>query len=236
MGDRGEAAGADVAFRPLSPARTHRTGMATTNTRRRTVGSYSSGPRHRLLRPPGLLGRDQPDLCACGAWPDIQPGGESAGWAPQRMQVVEARADEFGDVVDPGPFCDAAHLFRRLPASSARTVLLHGDFHCRSLLLSGRARLAIDLPRRPAIRRTTCRCSSSTTCTSTTHTAALRPHCCDTDPLEWPRLGARGEARIALPVMTCWPAQLFDGPVPDPMEPGRGRSPRSCKSPSPNLA
>ncbi|WP_277875097.1 aminoglycoside phosphotransferase family protein [Kribbella antiqua] len=64
--------------------------------------------------------------------------------AVQRARVMEARADQFGDVVDPGPFREAAQLFTSLLASSARTVLLHGDFHRRNVLLSGRGWLAID--------------------------------------------------------------------------------------------
>jgi len=61
----------------------------------------------------------------------------------QRAQVMEGRADQFADVVDPGPFREAAQLFTSLPASAAR-VLLHGDFHRRNVLLSGRGWLAID--------------------------------------------------------------------------------------------
>jgi streptomycin 6-kinase len=64
--------------------------------------------------------------------------------AVQRARVMEARADQFGDVVDPGPFREAAQLFTSLPTSSARTVLLHGDFHRRNVLLSRRGWLAID--------------------------------------------------------------------------------------------
>ena len=64
--------------------------------------------------------------------------------AAQRAQVMEARADRFGDVVDPGAFREAAQMFRSLPASSARGVLLHGDFHRRNVLLSRRGWLAID--------------------------------------------------------------------------------------------
>jgi streptomycin 6-kinase len=64
--------------------------------------------------------------------------------AVQRALVMEARADQFGDVVDPGPFREAARLFTSLPTSSARAVLLHGDFHRRNLLLSERGWLAID--------------------------------------------------------------------------------------------
>lgn len=61
-----------------------------------------------------------------------------------RAQVMEGRADQFGDVVDPGPFREAAQLFTSLPGSSTQAVLLHGDFHRRNVLLSGRGWLAID--------------------------------------------------------------------------------------------
>lgn len=72
-------------------------------------------------------------------------GGQSlAEAASQRAQVLEARADQFGDVVDPGPFREAAELFTSLPASATRTVMLHGDFHRRNVLLSERGWLAID--------------------------------------------------------------------------------------------
>jgi len=71
----------------------------------------------------------------------LEPLAEAS--AP-RAQVMEARADQFGDVVDPGPFREAAQLFTSLPASSPRAVLLHGDFHRRNVLLSGRGWLAID--------------------------------------------------------------------------------------------
>lgn len=71
----------------------------------------------------------------------LEPLAEASA---QRALVMEARADEFGDVVDPGPFREAARLFTSLPTSSARTVLLHGDFHRRNVLLSGRGWLAID--------------------------------------------------------------------------------------------
>jgi streptomycin 6-kinase len=63
------------------------------------------------------------------------------GW---RAELMEARAAEFGEVVDPGQFREAAQLFTELPASSSRTVLLHGDFHRRNVLLSERGWLAID--------------------------------------------------------------------------------------------
>jgi streptomycin 6-kinase len=71
----------------------------------------------------------------------LEPLAEASA---QRAQVMEARADLFGDVVDPGPFREAAQLFTSLPASSVRGVLLHGDFHRRNVLLSGRGWLAID--------------------------------------------------------------------------------------------
>lgn len=71
----------------------------------------------------------------------LEPLGEAA---VQCARVMEARADQFGDVADPGPFREAAQLFTSLPASADRTVLLHGDFHRRNVLLSGRGWLAID--------------------------------------------------------------------------------------------
>ncbi|MFF0266074.1 aminoglycoside phosphotransferase family protein [Kribbella sp. NPDC004536] len=71
----------------------------------------------------------------------LEPLAEASA---QRAQVVEGRADQFGDVVDPGPFREAAQLFRSLPGSAAQAVLLHGDFHRRNVLLSGRGWLAID--------------------------------------------------------------------------------------------
>lgn len=61
-----------------------------------------------------------------------------------RAQLMDGRAEEFGSVADPGPFREAARLYRALPASAGRTVLLHGDFHRRNLLLSERGWLAID--------------------------------------------------------------------------------------------
>nr|WP_269091229.1 aminoglycoside phosphotransferase family protein [Actinopolymorpha cephalotaxi] len=64
--------------------------------------------------------------------------------ATTRARVVEGRAEQFGDVVDTGPFREAARLFASLPASSDRSVLLHGDFHRRNVVLSQRGWLAID--------------------------------------------------------------------------------------------
>lgn len=61
-----------------------------------------------------------------------------------RAQLMDERADQFGDVVDPGPFREAAQLFTSLPTFSGRAVLLHGDFHRRNVLLSERGWLAID--------------------------------------------------------------------------------------------
>ena len=67
-----------------------------------------------------------------------------AGNTATRAQLMEERADQFGDAVDPGPFREAAQLFTSLPASSDRAVLLHGDFHRRNVLLAERGWLAID--------------------------------------------------------------------------------------------
>jgi len=64
--------------------------------------------------------------------------------AAVRAQLMEERATEFGDVVDPGPFREAARMFTSLPASTGRAVLLHGDFHRRNVLRSERGWLAID--------------------------------------------------------------------------------------------
>ncbi|TCC59644.1 hypothetical protein E0H73_23770 [Kribbella pittospori] len=64
--------------------------------------------------------------------------------AAERAKLMEARADQFGEVVDPGPFHEAARLFTALPRSTSRTALLHGDFHRRNVLLSERGWLAID--------------------------------------------------------------------------------------------
>jgi streptomycin 6-kinase len=98
------------------------------------------------------LSPDRRDDVAAGVLPQLwaadlptSPGLESlARNADGRAQLMEARADQFGDVVDPGPFREAAQLFSALPASSPRTVLLHGDFHQRNVLLSERGWLAID--------------------------------------------------------------------------------------------
>lgn len=59
-------------------------------------------------------------------------------------QLMQERADQFGDQVDPGPFREAARLYTSLPATSGRTVLLHGDFHRKNVVLSQRGWLAID--------------------------------------------------------------------------------------------
>jgi streptomycin 6-kinase len=76
---------------------------------------------------------------------DVPSSTESlADNAAERAQLMHARADQFSDVVDPGPFREAARLFASLPAWSARTVLLHGDFHRRNVLLSERGWLAVD--------------------------------------------------------------------------------------------
>lgn len=63
--------------------------------------------------------------------------------AAGRARLMEERAEQFGQVVDPGPFREAAQLFISLP-TSGRSVLLHGDFHRRNVLLSERGWLAID--------------------------------------------------------------------------------------------
>jgi len=63
--------------------------------------------------------------------------------AAGRARLMEQRAKQFGDVVDPGPFLQAAQLFNAL-SGSGRLVLLHGDFHRRNVLLSERGWLAID--------------------------------------------------------------------------------------------
>lgn len=62
----------------------------------------------------------------------------------QRVQLMEARAAELGTIVDPGPIRDAAAVFNELTATDDRSVLLHGDFHRRNVLLSHRGWLAID--------------------------------------------------------------------------------------------
>ncbi|SDS04768.1 aminoglycoside phosphotransferase family protein [Actinopolymorpha singaporensis] len=64
--------------------------------------------------------------------------------AGKRALLMEERAEKFGDVVDAGPFREAAQLFTSLPASANRSVLLHGDFHRRNVVLSQRGWLAID--------------------------------------------------------------------------------------------
>lgn len=76
---------------------------------------------------------------------DVPTGLEPlADNAAGRAQLMEARADEYGDVVDPGPFREAAKLFTSLPTSAGRAVVLHGDFHRRNVLLSDRGWLAVD--------------------------------------------------------------------------------------------
>lgn len=62
----------------------------------------------------------------------------------RHAHLMQQRAEQFGDLVDPGPFREAARLYTCLPATSGRTVLLHGDFHRRNVLLSQRGWLAID--------------------------------------------------------------------------------------------
>jgi streptomycin 6-kinase len=62
----------------------------------------------------------------------------------QRAQLMEARAVEVGSIVDPGPYREAAAVFNELTAPPDRSVLLHGDFHRRNVLLSHRGWLAID--------------------------------------------------------------------------------------------
>ncbi|NUR94346.1 MAG: phosphotransferase [Kribbellaceae bacterium] len=67
-----------------------------------------------------------------------------AAAALHRAHVMDGRADQFAEIVDPGLFREAARLFRSLPAAPVRTVLLHGDFHRRNVLLSERGWLAVD--------------------------------------------------------------------------------------------
>jgi streptomycin 6-kinase len=69
--------------------------------------------------------------------------GTLAANAAGRAQLMEERAVRFGDVVDSGPFREAARLFISLP-NSGNAVLVHGDFHRRNVLLSQRGWLAID--------------------------------------------------------------------------------------------
>jgi streptomycin 6-kinase len=64
--------------------------------------------------------------------------------AAGRAQLMGARADQFGEVIDAGPFHEASRLFTSLPVTAARAVLLHGDFHRRNVLLSERGWLAVD--------------------------------------------------------------------------------------------
>jgi len=61
-----------------------------------------------------------------------------------RAEVMEARAGDLAGRGDVGAFRDAAALFRSLPDSTDRTVLVHGDFSRRNVLLSERGWLAID--------------------------------------------------------------------------------------------
>nr|WP_272956185.1 aminoglycoside phosphotransferase family protein [Actinopolymorpha rutila] len=64
--------------------------------------------------------------------------------AGKRGLLMEERAEQFGDVVDTAPYLEAARLFTSLPESADRSVLLHGDFHRRNVVLSQRGWLAID--------------------------------------------------------------------------------------------
>jgi streptomycin 6-kinase len=78
------------------------------------------------------------------ATPPVAGLGSLTEAAVERAHLMQARADQFGGVVDPGPFREAAQLFTTLPTSSCRTVMLHGDFHRRNVLRSARGWLAID--------------------------------------------------------------------------------------------
>ena len=99
-----------------------------------------------------VLSPDDADDIAVEVLPQLWAAGlpTSTGLEPLarnaagRAELMEARADQFGDIVDPGPFREAAQLFRSLSTSSVRAVLLHGDFHRRNVLLSERGWLAID--------------------------------------------------------------------------------------------
>ncbi|GAB3400457.1 aminoglycoside phosphotransferase family protein [Flindersiella endophytica] len=86
-----------------------------------------------------------------GLWsadPSLHPGMSLADWCEHLAELMDSRADEFRTVADVGPFYEAARLYRSLPASAERKALLHGDFHRRNLLRSGRGWLAIDpMPR-----------------------------------------------------------------------------------------
>ncbi|MET9022615.1 aminoglycoside phosphotransferase family protein [Actinopolymorpha sp. NPDC004070] len=64
--------------------------------------------------------------------------------AAKRARLMDERAEQFGNVVDTGTYREVARLFGALPASSDRSVLLHGDFHRRNVVLSQRGWLAID--------------------------------------------------------------------------------------------
>jgi streptomycin 6-kinase len=75
-------------------------------------------------------------------------GASLADLCAHRARVMDDRAEEFREAADVGPFREAARLYRSLPASAEREVLLHGDFHRRNLLLSERGWLALDpMPR-----------------------------------------------------------------------------------------
>ena len=62
----------------------------------------------------------------------------------KRALLMDQRAEEFSRFVDTGPYREAARLFTALPAESDRSVLLHGDFHRRNVVLSQRGWLAVD--------------------------------------------------------------------------------------------
>jgi streptomycin 6-kinase len=78
----------------------------------------------------------------------LEPIASLADLCTHRAEVMEGRAEEFRAEADVGPFREAARLYRSLPASTDRIALVHGDFHRRNVLRSGRGWLAIDpMPR-----------------------------------------------------------------------------------------
>lgn len=69
----------------------------------------------------------------------MPPLGELCGL---RSRVMAGRAESFPE--NAAAFLEASRRYVSLPASTPRTVLLHGDFHRRNVLRSGRGWLAVD--------------------------------------------------------------------------------------------
>ena len=210
MGDRGEAAGADVAFRPLSPARTHRTGMATDPAVDRDLRSsdihQAPDGRQLLVRALviascGLLAFLVVTNLTCALAEHGQTSDQAAsrrGWLPSACKSWKLVPTSLVTLLIRGrsatqPTCSADCLHRRLVLSCSTATSIAEVSSCRdepgwpSTFLDGRRSVVrrADVPpaRHAQARRIQLRC---------VHTAVI--------PTRW---SGRGWELAARPASRC---------------------------------